>query len=408
EIYFGTKLKIFNLYYVGKREVKMNTIEIDYCIIGGSPVGLTLALLLSKQGGKVAVLERNKDFNNKNGGVILQPKTLELFDQLGVLGELEKVSEKILSVGEYIYQETLFEKDYNSYPDLKYPFALSISNANLQEIILSLVKVEKNITLYPNTSIQDLIEDSSEKYEVITKTDEESNLFKPQLIFACDGKFSETREKANIHAEIEEFKQVSVIMKVERPKGWSSKLKLYHGKNSLFIIPLKDNFIYLIYLKNKDELTNLKGSPINTLLNELIGIEPELKETLSSIKDWNSVLSIPFFSVKSDKWSNKNVLLVGDSAHAVHVYGGQGMNMAFLDSVIIANLCGKVQETKEYHLIGNDYEKVRKPHITEFQVKQQLYLENNMNNNAKKSLYADSFEAIVMGQKLENVAVINK
>ncbi|WP_438825198.1 FAD-dependent monooxygenase, partial [Bacillus sp. JJ1127] len=53
----------------------MNTIKIDYCIIGGSPVGLTLALLLSKQGGKVAVLERNKDFNNKNGGVILQPKT---------------------------------------------------------------------------------------------------------------------------------------------------------------------------------------------------------------------------------------------------------------------------------------------------------------------------------------------
>ncbi|WP_396124488.1 hypothetical protein [Bacillus pseudomycoides] len=40
-------------------------------------------MFLSKQGEKVAVLERNKDFNNKNGGVILQSKTLGLFDQLG-------------------------------------------------------------------------------------------------------------------------------------------------------------------------------------------------------------------------------------------------------------------------------------------------------------------------------------
>ncbi|MGH0516699.1 FAD-dependent oxidoreductase [Bacillus cereus] len=385
----------------------MNTIEKEYCIVGGSPVGLTLALLLSKQGGKVSVLERNKDFNNKNGGVILQSKTLELFAQLGILSDLEKVSEKILSVGEYIYQEPLFEKDYSSYTDLKYPFALSISNANLQKIILSIVKAEENITLYPDTSIQELRESSPDKYEVIAKIDGELNTFKPDLIFACDGKFSETRKKANIHAEIKEFEQVSVIMKIERPKGWPSKLKLYHGKSSLFIIPLKDSFMYLIYLKNKEELDKLKNASINTLLNELINIEPELNEPLSNIKDWNNVLSIPFFSVKSDKWSNKNVLLVGDSAHAVHVYGGQGMNMAFLDSVILANLCEKAQETKEYHSIGDNYEKIRKPYIAQFQIKQQLYLENNMNNNAKKSLYADNFEAIVMGQKSENSTVIN-
>ncbi|MBG0967144.1 NAD(P)/FAD-dependent oxidoreductase [Bacillus sp. SRB1LM] len=383
----------------------MEISEVDHCIIGGSPVGLTLALLLAKQGKRVAILERNQDLNSIKGGVVIQPKTLELFEHMGILKKLENVSEKILGVVEYAGQETLFDAMYSSNANLKHPFALGISNTNLQESLLSLVALEKNIVLYPNTSIQNLRETTPNKYEVVADFSGELKVIKSELIFACDGKFSKTREMAGIKAEIEEFDQVSVIMKIKRPKNWSAKIRLYHGNNRLFAIPLKDNYLYLIYLKSKKELDALKGLSMNPLINELINLEPELKEGLATINTWDSVLSIPFYSAKPEKWRNRNVVLVGDSAHAVHVYGGQGMNMALLDCTLLARLCEEVQD---YGLVGKQFEEIRKPFITEFQDKQQLYLDNSNLDDLNKSIYADNFSSLVIGQSLEIPIVINR
>lgn len=63
----------------------------DCIIVGGGPAGMVAGLLLARCGVKVVVLEKHGDFLRDFRGDTIHPSTLELLDQLGLMGEFEKI-----------------------------------------------------------------------------------------------------------------------------------------------------------------------------------------------------------------------------------------------------------------------------------------------------------------------------
>ena len=59
--------------------------ETDCCIVGAGPGGVFLALLLARAGVRVVLLEAHYDFDREYRGEGLQPPTLDVLDQLGLL-----------------------------------------------------------------------------------------------------------------------------------------------------------------------------------------------------------------------------------------------------------------------------------------------------------------------------------
>lgn len=62
----------------------MKTWETDVCIAGGGPAGMILGLLLAKQGVKVTVLEKNANFDREYRGEIMQPRFVQMMEQIGL------------------------------------------------------------------------------------------------------------------------------------------------------------------------------------------------------------------------------------------------------------------------------------------------------------------------------------
>src|SRR4051812_49407516 len=62
--------------------------DTDVCIVGGGPAGLVLALLLTRRGVRVVVLEKHADFLRDFRGDTVHPSTMDLFDSLGLGDEL--------------------------------------------------------------------------------------------------------------------------------------------------------------------------------------------------------------------------------------------------------------------------------------------------------------------------------
>jgi 2-polyprenyl-6-methoxyphenol hydroxylase-like FAD-dependent oxidoreductase len=62
-------------------------------VVGGGPVGLIAAQILSKAGLDFVVLERGSTtYPDLGASLILYPMTFRIFDQLGILDEIDKIS----------------------------------------------------------------------------------------------------------------------------------------------------------------------------------------------------------------------------------------------------------------------------------------------------------------------------
>ncbi|WP_156321273.1 FAD-dependent oxidoreductase, partial [Bacillus sp. JCM 19041] len=62
----------------------------DVLIIGGGVAGLTLAIKLVKRNIEVVVVEKDPTLGKVYKGELIQPKTIQLFERLGVLQQFRK------------------------------------------------------------------------------------------------------------------------------------------------------------------------------------------------------------------------------------------------------------------------------------------------------------------------------
>ncbi|OLT23747.1 hypothetical protein BJF78_31695 [Pseudonocardia sp. CNS-139] len=103
-----------------------STTGTDCVVVGAGPTGLMTALLLARTGRTVEVLERRPAAEPPPGGVVLQPATLGLFEQLGALDALTATGSRITGVDEVVGGAVTYAADYADLPGVPVPFALAV------------------------------------------------------------------------------------------------------------------------------------------------------------------------------------------------------------------------------------------------------------------------------------------
>jgi 2-polyprenyl-6-methoxyphenol hydroxylase-like FAD-dependent oxidoreductase len=72
----------------------MQPSEFRVIIVGGGPVGLTAGHMLTKMGVDWVLLEKRDNVTGKGQGssIFLQPHNQRIYDQIGLFGELQKIT----------------------------------------------------------------------------------------------------------------------------------------------------------------------------------------------------------------------------------------------------------------------------------------------------------------------------
>lgn len=323
-------------------------------IIGGGPGGLMLGLLLQQQGHNVSIFEKaDPNVNRDRGG------SLDIHDDSGQLALKEaNIYEQFKQLARYEGEDTkvvakdgtvLFEEDAEgegSRPE--------IDRGVLCDIIMN--QLEPSSIQYGYT-FNALTQLENDQVEVSFK---EGNKETFDLVIGADGAFSKVR--SYISDVDVEYNDISMVeLNVNNVKNNYPDLAQFNkngkmmalGDNKAILGQLNGDGrikVYMSYLMDADKFDDYKalskGEIKQQLLKDFADWSPELKKYIEYASDDMLLRRIYKLPIGFTWESNGNITLMGDAAHLMSPFAGEGVNMALYDAYLLASAIKTSQDLK--------------------------------------------------------------
>lgn len=324
-------------------------------IVGAGLVGSLFSCFLARRGYTVDVFERRQDMRKANISagrsinLAMSTRGWTALEKAGLRELMEPMSIPMYSRMIHQADGTIDIQAYGKEDEAIY----SISRGGLNKIMMQVAEQEPNVNFHFNKKCIDLdFEKTKATFEDLeTKEITESE---SDLIFGSDGAFSAVRYEMQ---KTDRFSFSQTYLKhgykeLEIPAGPNGTHRI--AINHLHIWP-REGFMLIA-------LPNLDGSFTVTLFLAFEGkysfenlkTDEQIKAFFEAqfptaiehmpnyVADFRKNPTSSLATVKADPWFYKNVCLLGDAAHAVVPFYGQGMNAGFedcriLDDIIDAN-----------------------------------------------------------------------
>ncbi|RIW32299.1 FAD-dependent monooxygenase [Bacillus salacetis] len=311
----------------------------DVFISGGGIGGLTLALKLAKCNIDVTVIERLPGPTPVYKGELLQPKSLKIFDELGLLDRIKENGHEIdeLNLVEIDKNSGSVDESnmkYNVVPS-KYSYSLMIHHEKLKGIIREAASEYPSFHYRSNSSCKGysggkaIVEDRKEKKE---------ELYESSFYIGAEGRVSVTREEMGIKKEENEYNHHFLTVTFPRPPSFTEGKIISTFDRFLGLFPLPNDEVRSVYLIPAGEYKELRKKPIEYFHELYIELCPEMEGYVNQIDNWKTVQLMVPIAYHTDSYTKGNKALIGDAVHTVHPMAGEGMNMAIQDADVLGEL----------------------------------------------------------------------
>ena len=349
-------------------------------IIGAGLVGSLLSIYLSKRGYKVIVYERRGDMRKEDMvagrsiNLALSDRGIRALEEVGLMDEIRKIC--IPMHGRYLHNadgSTAFQP-YGK----EGQFINSVSRGELNCKLMDLA--EKNgVEILFNEMCRsidwqkdEIIFENTLNHKPAYRTGRlQTTNFK--LLFGSDGAYSAARLTHHLQHDRFQYQQYYIdfgYKELNIPAGANGGFLM--EKNALHIWP-RGNYM-LIALPNMDGSFTctlffpFDGDPSFASLDTKEKVKSFFEKTFTDAEKLMPTLQEDFFrnptsslvTVKCFPWiRGDKFALIGDAAHAIVPFFGQGMNCGFEDCAVLNSLLDKHNEN--WSAILPEYQALRKP-----------------------------------------------
>jgi kynurenine 3-monooxygenase len=347
---------------------KKNTV-----VIGAGLVGSLLSIYLSKRGYKVKIYERRADMRKQDMvagrsiNLALSDRGIKALEEVGLMDEIRKIC--IPMHGRFMHNAD-GSTAYQAYGK-EGQYINSVSRSDLNCKLMDLAE-ENGVHILFNEKCNSI--DWKENKIEFEKTDSpQSEVVKAGLIFGSDGAYSAARLTHQLQHDRFQYQQYYIdfgYKELTIPAGENGTFML--EKNALHIWP-RGNFM-MIALPNIDGSFTctlffpFEGEPSFATLDTKEKVRSFFEKTFTDAAPLMPTLEADFFTnptsslvtVKCFPWiRDDKFALIGDAAHAIVPFFGQGMNCGFEDCAVLNSLIEKHQDN--WSEILPEYQSLRKP-----------------------------------------------
>ncbi|CAN5413795.1 NAD(P)/FAD-dependent oxidoreductase [soil metagenome] len=343
----------------------------NIAIIGSGLVGSLLAIYLKQRGHQVTVFDRRPDvrlveFSGRSINLAMSNRGWSALEKVGIEKEIRKLALPLDKRAMHVNDKAIYYQKYGKEGEAIYSISRGVLNRKMIDLAEEAGAVFK---------FEEKVWDIDLATASIYSGETEKGALKEyefDHVFGADGAFSRVRHKMQRQSRFnysQEFIDVGYKeLTIPANKDGSHKLdnSSFHiwprGEFMLIAMPnLNGSFTCTLFLPFEGEISfeNIKteaqaGNFFSTWF-------PDIKDDISNLKrDFFNHPTSAMVTIKCYPWTHKDkIALIGDAAHAIVPFYGQGMNAGFEDISVLDDLMEKHGDNWES--IFEDYQVLRKP-----------------------------------------------
>ncbi|MFE9581722.1 FAD-dependent monooxygenase [Nocardia sp. NPDC006044] len=307
-------------------------------IVGAGPTGLTLGCELARRGIECLVVDKAPGLFPGSRGKGLQPRTLEVFDDLGLIDAVLAAGAPFPSFRMYVGTEVTMTRTVEGMLGLAplrrvdgvpYPNAWILPQWRTDELLRDRL-LELGGRLELNTELIDFVQDESGVTATLRR-DGEPLTVRARYLVGADGGGSVVRKRLGVGFEGETFETERTLIGDVRAQGLAGTYchMLTTGsvreRFSLWSMPGTDYYQFIANM-TADDVPDLTLEAVQKILDERSG----RSDIRLSDLNWISVYRVNARMV--DRFRVGRVFLAGDAAHVHSSSGGQGLNTSVQDA----------------------------------------------------------------------------
>jgi 2-polyprenyl-6-methoxyphenol hydroxylase-like FAD-dependent oxidoreductase len=308
------------------------------CIVGGGPAGMMLGYLLGRAGINTIVLEKHADFFRDFRGDTVHPSTMQVMDELGLIGDFLKIPhDQIQKLNAYFGKTPVRLADV-SRSGAKYPFIAFMPQWDFLIFLRDKGRRYPSLKVMMSTEATGLIHAKDGAVAGVQAKDPDGALdIHANLTVACDGRHSVVRPSAGL--EVDEIGAPMDVLWFRAGKTGETESVLARLEPGKMMVTLdRGDYWQCAYVIAKGQYEAVKAKGIDAFRNAVVELAPILKAGIADVKDWDDVKLLTVAINRLKRWTRPGLLCIGDAAHAMSPVGGVGVNIAVQDAVAAANL----------------------------------------------------------------------
>ena len=317
----------------------MKQIHTDVVIIGSGLVGLVAAHCLASLGFEVVVVDK-KNFNNSKNQtkdirtVAVSEGSKQFLESLSLWKNLYKYSQPIKNIK--VFNRNPYNKIFFENSKQNALLGYVIKNSIFSKILRSKLSKNKKIKTHYGSEVKHIV--SSHDFSQISLKDK---IIKAKLIIAADGKNSTVRNIVGTKIYKKNYSEMALVVNLFHEKSLNeTAYEIFYKTGPFALLPmLSDNNFYqssIIWSNKESFVKHLLSSDKKFIANI---IEERVGGLIGSVKRINSRQSFPLSAHINEKFFNKRLIYIGDSAHSIHPIAGQGWNLGIKDVKNVMSLC---------------------------------------------------------------------
>lgn len=356
---------------------------LDVGIIGSGTAGSAAAIFLSRAGHKVTVYERVPTPGPVGAGITLQPTGLHVLSRLGLYPYVVGRGARIARLQcETRSRRKLVDLSYSTIADDL--FGLGVHRGVLFEALWDALHREP-VTVRTGMEIVDLARAEAPRGIQHARSswliDVHRERHGPhELVVVADGARSQLRDDTGTSKRITPYPWGALwfVGKEWRGADDPARTTLHQvadgNRSFVGLLPTgrgpgrdapKDRLVSLFWSLRCDRIDEWRARGLAAWKKEVLAIAAEAEPILDQIAVPEQVLFASYHDVVMERWSTRNVVYLGDAAHATSPQLGQGANLALWDAMALADELER--EERNLAMALERYNRARIDHLAFYQ-----------------------------------------